>query len=528
MRQTAHLAVLASLLFLSVAARAQTNDEKEKVPADVPPAGVKKLKDLRSSNPETRGETGAWVIGQDFGDRTDIAIPLLIDMLGDRQTYYREFPNGMSLDRIPRCPAEGAVTGLCHMGIDALPAVIRAAKSKDPYIRSRAVEALSRIVTSRDMDKLTDLMIWALEDGDEAAKSSAARGLQKVHNWRAVSPLIKALKNENVRVSAADALADYRLWPAAIDEVVLLLKDADPAVRRQATFVLAEQGDQHAVEPLQDMLRSPDLIYRARVASYLWALTHDRQSLDILIEMLKSGDENVKHYAAEGLGKCRHDDAVLPLVKAVKEDNSRGRMVSSAAASSLAKQGMPGVTALLDLLKDERQVARLRAAQTLEGVSDPRAVEPLIAALGDSDKEVRAFAARSLGHFHDARAIAPLLTLLSCDDHSTRIDAASSLGKIGEQALSGLIAILHDKNQKKQAREAVLYALVTCQRTWAVPGLIEALSDSEREIRQRARGALTRLADKDYGDDPRKWLEWWRSQAGTSPNVHGPGPKGEK
>lgn len=518
MRQTAHLAVLASLLFLSVAARAQTKDEKEKVPADVPPAGVKKLKDLRSSNPATRGQTAAWVIGQDFGDRTDLVIPRLIDMLGDRETYYEELPNGMSLDRMPRCPAEGAVNGLCHLGIDALPAVMRAAKSKDPYVRSRAVEALSRIVTSRDMeDKVTDMMIWAFEDGDDAAKNAAARGLQKVHNWRAVSPLIKALKNENVRVSAADALADYRLWPAAIDEVVLLLKDADSAVRRQVTFVLAEQRDQHAVEPLRDMLRDPDLIYRARVASYLWALTHERQTLDILIEMLKSGDENVKHYAAEALGKCRHDDAVPPLVKAVKEDNSRGRMVSSDAAFSLAKQGTPGVTALLDLLKDERQVARLRAADALESVSDPRAIEPLIAALGDSDREVRAFAAQSLGHFHDARAIAPLLALLSCDDHSTRIDAAGSLGKIGEQTLPGLVAILHDKSRNKEAREAVLYALVTCQRTWAVPGLIEALSDREREIRQRARGALTRIAEKDYGDDPQKWLEWWQSQAGTSP-----------
>ena len=75
----------------------------------------------------------------------------------------------------------------------------------------------------------------------------------------------------------------------------------------------------------------------------------------------------------------------------------------------------PAVDAMLAELKHPSYVIRKRAAESLGGFKERRAVDPLIAILEDSNemKSIRAGAANSLGALKDERAAAALLTALT-------------------------------------------------------------------------------------------------------------------
>jgi HEAT repeat protein len=65
----------------------------------------------------------------------------------------------------------------------------------------------------------------------------------------------------------------------------------------------------------------------------------------------------------------------------------------------------------IDLLSDDDEVSRWKAAEALGRIRDPGAVEELISTLWDDDARVRLKAARALGQIGDQRAYAPLQRL---------------------------------------------------------------------------------------------------------------------
>jgi HEAT repeat protein len=94
-------------------------------------------------------------------------------------------------------------------------------------------------------------------------------------------------------------------------------------------------------------------------------------------------------------------------------------------------------------------------------LGDPRAVVPLIDALGDTHGEVREAAAWSLGKFGDRRAVDPLLKTLGDEDPKVREAAAWSLGKFGDRrAVEPLLKTLGDEDPKvREAASRVLEEL---------------------------------------------------------------------
>jgi len=64
------------------------------------------------------------------------------------------------------------------------------------------------------------------------------------------------------------------------------------------------------------------------------------------------------------------------------------------------------------VIDDSNYKVRVQAALVLGKLGDPRAVQPLIKALGDQNKSVRGIAASALGQLGDAAAVDPLRDLL--------------------------------------------------------------------------------------------------------------------
>ena len=76
------------------------------------------------------------------------------------------------------------------------------------------------------------------------------------------------------------------------------------------------------------------------------------------------------------------------------------------------------------------QRIREGAAAALASLGDPRAVEPLIAAMGDGDEHVRQAVAEALGQFGDLRAVEALVAALADSDEGTYNAALGALGAL--------------------------------------------------------------------------------------------------
>jgi hypothetical protein len=99
-----------------------------------------------------------------------------------------------------------------------------------------------------------------------------------------------------------------------------------------------------------------------------------------------------------------------------------------------------------DLKKPQPQV-RIKAAQALAELKDPRAVDPLISALLDENSSVRSWAARALAELKDPRAVGPLIAALHDEVPNVRYRAAQALSAIKDpHAIGPLTAALKDED----------------------------------------------------------------------------------
>jgi hypothetical protein len=86
------------------------------------------------------------------------------------------------------------------------------------------------------------------------------------------------------------------------------------------------------------------------------------------------------------------------------------------------------------LREDSSYKVRTQAALVLGKLGDPRAVDPLIAALRDSNEAVRAAAAAALGQLGDGRGAAALAGLRQDSSSLVRMSAEKALARLGTQA----------------------------------------------------------------------------------------------
>ena len=316
----------------------------------------------------------------------------------------------------------------------------------------------------------------------------------------AVEPHIAALKDENsdVRQAAAYALGEIK-DPRAVEPLIAALKDEDSDVRKAAARALGEIKDPRAVEPLIAALEDEELRVRAAAAEALVKI--GAPAVEPLIAALEDEELRVRAAAAEALGQIGDARAVAPLIAALKDTD---KYVRKAATEALGKIGAPAVESLSAALKDTDKYVRKAAAYALGEIKDPRAVEPLIAALRDSD--VREAAAEALDRLGwkpgkdesagwywmakcewekcvalGASAVAPLIAALKDTDKYVRKAAAEALGQIGEvRAIEPLITSLRSTDDP-YTRSDVAQALV---RLYHKPDVLQESKERILAFRQ--------------------------------------------
>lgn len=179
-------------------------------------------------------------------------------------------------------------------------------------------------------------------------------------------------------------------------------------------------------------------------------------------------------------------------------------------AHKLGKMGakvVPAIPFLIGMLKDKDSEVRQKTAWALGEIKDPRAIEPLIATIRDENLFVQLESARALGRIGDP-VLQTLIAIIKDEKSDIRWEAGWALGQIRDpRAVEPLITALKDENSF--IREWVIKALGDIKDPRAVEPLIAALKDKYDAVRRNAAEALGKITEKDFGEDPTKWQEWW-------------------
>jgi HEAT repeat protein len=195
----------------------------------------------------------------------------------------------------------------------------------------------------------------------------------------------------------------------------LFVKDEGP---------LAESVTPVKIAVLHELLNHPGRRVNSAAACLL-GLRGEIQSVEVLVETVRSGDVPCKLRAMRALAHLKAERSGPALVEALASEDEQ---IHWEAGRALAEMGAPAVPALLGALTSPVQHVRWHAAHALGQIGDPRAAPGLAATMGDLD-------------------------------YGVRWAAADVLGRMGENAIPAILEQLARHPITDGVREAALHAL---------------------------------------------------------------------
>ncbi len=225
------------------------------------------------------------------------------------------------------------------------------------------------------------------------------------------------------------------------------------------------------VEQLLSDIASTQARVRARAAKGLGECKDDR-AVEPLIVALGDRTVHVRLKACSALGQHRDPRSVGPLIEALRDVNAGVRF---AAGVALKKLGKAAYAPVLEAYKTGDPALRLVALGVLARSRSAATSELLIAALDDPDLQLRMEAARVLGQRKERKAVERLIAALDRADASHWL-YVWALGEIGDpRAFEPLQARLDSPDF--QVRSAAVKALRQIDNPQAVDLLHERLDD---------------------------------------------------
>jgi HEAT repeat protein len=352
-------------------------------------------------------------------------------------------------------------------------------------------------------------MLWwkklRLTVGGPEARLQAIEQLANSGDPAGIDVLIEALQDRDgqVPVRAAEALGRLRVV-RAVPALMTALKDKEEYIRWAAADALAQLGEP-AVEPLVALLRDPNPVMRDVAIRTLGKI--GPAAVPGLSSALKNPLKAMRETAADALGGIHHERAVPPLLEALAD---KELTVREKAARALVSVGTKAVPSLFAALNHGNPEVKKRAAWALEklgqepmtetyirpiahgkwkdaNVAAP-ALDTVAATLKDASKEKRFIAVRTLANVGDGRAVPGLIEALADPDREVRDTAVHALVKIGAAAVPMLLKTLQEDEPPFRAKAAAVLGYIGDPRS-RMP-LMAALGDTEPTVRANAAEAL--------------------------------------
>ncbi len=380
----------------------------------------------------------------------------------------------------------------------ALEAVVALLRHDHPDVWHQALVRLQVAPEPRALDA----RIAALTDRDRAP--SVARSFATHPHARAFEPLVAGLAQldnsgvEGVAV-ALGAYRDPRAVAPLLASLGRLQLNRDSVAFREVIFALCKFPREAAtIRPgLAD--RSP--LVRAGAARALGCI-QDRMSIPALVPLLRDADDHSSEGAAVALGQLGGDQAthalieILPIATpALRETALRGLGVLGIDAKTVVRDARVYDALLATLAQDTLpESTRADAAVALGRLGDPRAIQPLIAAL--ATPFVAGSAADALAMLPpEPRALEPLLRVLDFTDPRDGTHAVKAIGRIpGARATEILLGIV--RQGKAFARDEAVSALRNRREPRLREALVAALGDTNWSVREWAANGMGGLGDR--------------------------------
>ena len=253
-----------------------------------------------------------------------------------------------------------------------------------------------------------------------------------------------------VAVDASTASAPDALLapPPPLPDLVALLDDAEPQLRRRAALAIGRVGLGEGVTSLIDRLADPEVEVR-QMSAFAQGLIGDPAATHALVQALQDPSPRVQGRAAQALGRIGAAVAAEPIGDMVRAHVTAAFDVDPEDLSYPQPDAVEafrlGLYALADLdafeplartiLKEDGQPILWwwPVAYALERLNDPRAFDALTTLAGVQGSVGVALAARGLGALGDPAAIETLVALLDPDRRDARV-MASALRALGEIA----------------------------------------------------------------------------------------------
>lgn len=372
-------------------------------------------------------------------------------------------------------PSEKQLIETLHSGAPAEKAL--ACKQLAFHGSKAAVPELAKLLADEQLSSWSRIALEAIPDPStdaaliEAAKSLKGKLLVGTINSigvrraaGAVDVLAGRIKDSDDEVASASAVALGRIGN---EQAIVSLRDAfdgaSPNVRSaiaEAGILCAErllaEGDKEQAAGIYDEIRTADVPKQRVLEATRGAIVaRGTQGIPLLVEQLKSS--NQKRFAL-GLMVARE---------------LRGSEVADALSAELA-DAAPERASLIVVALGDRGDATLPPA--------------VLRAAGSGDKQVRLAAIGVVGRMGDVSTVPALLEIAThADAELSQAATAALAGLPGEKVNAELADRLPAAKGKSQV---VLIELVGQRRMDAIPELVKALAQSDKEVRTAALVAL--------------------------------------
>lgn len=246
-----------------------------------------------------------------------------------------------------------------------------------------------------------------------------------------------------------------------------------------------------ALEPLLSLLH-PDQEEQALVCAMAAAAEiGDSRVVGTLTLLSKSPRSSVRRAVAFALGKAGTRKAVDHLVELLGDQDPK---VAEEAGKSLIKLGSISVEALTELLAEDDDALKKRAAEVLTVLGEERSVEPLLkqvllSRLKDGDRITRNRIAAALAHASGKWAVDVLIEALFY--YHVRDVARRALLRKGKESVDRLMGALKHRHIFVRREVALILGELGDPRAW--DALREATRDRDWHVREAAKKALSQL-----------------------------------
>ena len=373
---------------------------------------------------------------------------------------------------------------LGDLASDSRRRVARAERNLAEHGRA-AIKPLTAIVTGEDVEKFELSADWtalrvpaARALGLMAAKASLARSEAEL----AAKPLLTVLGNKDedraLRIEAAKALGHFTQLATPVNDLILLLREDEPALVEAARASLVSNA-LHAV-------------YRLILDEEPVAAPAARKDWARLLERLGSTDDDIRLDTVRELAASRDRRAAgLLLQRLAKDASGEVRYAALRYCQSVAAADPDGTVAAglhKQLPESFANDADSRVVLVAAQVLAPRQPE-LVRSFGERAKRATELVVNKL--LDDARSREY--------DAAARADAVNALALASSQRRDELLAELVDPSRGEAARirRAAASVLASSDSALASQALHEAMSDDDSIVRLVAATALGRRGNTD-------------------------------